>query len=149
MGGRGTRQEEYQFSTDTKNTENQFYLMVRPSKVVMCGTPFSPNLAARTLQSLYCKQDMEMTRGRRSKGPSSLLLKWTLPTALHNGAHHEPTSVANWIHVEVDTVHSWKFLLLELSLLMILLELFEDFFMYFPINFRCLHISQYIFIIPF
>jgi hypothetical protein len=21
---------------------------------VMCGTPFSPNLAARTLQSLYC-----------------------------------------------------------------------------------------------
>jgi hypothetical protein len=54
MGGRGTRQEEYQFSTDTKNTENQFYLMVRPSKVVMCGTPFSPNLAARTLQSLYC-----------------------------------------------------------------------------------------------
>ncbi|KAG0562380.1 hypothetical protein KC19_9G141400, partial [Ceratodon purpureus] len=32
------------------------YLMVRPSKVVMCGTPLSPNWAALTLHSLYCNK---------------------------------------------------------------------------------------------
>jgi hypothetical protein len=140
--------------------------MVRPSKVVMCGTPFSPNLAARTLQSLYCNahkvtsfkkwsyptnKHMEITRGRRSKGPSSLLLKWALPTALHNGAH-----TLNPLQLQIE--YMWKLTLYSLGssyfssfllLLMILLELFEDFFIHFPINFRCLHISQNIFIIPF
>ncbi len=35
------------------------YLIVWPSKVVMCGTPFSPNWALRTLQSLYCKANKQ------------------------------------------------------------------------------------------
>jgi hypothetical protein len=96
--------------------------MVRPSKVVMCGTPFSPNLAARTLQSLYCNahkvtsfkkwsyptnKHMEMTRGKRSKGTRSLLLKWTLPTALHNGL------TLNTLQLQIE--YMWKLTLYTLG----------------------------------
>jgi hypothetical protein len=47
-------QQSINLLEDTTVMKHHFYLMVLPSKVVMCGTPFSPNLAARTLQSLYC-----------------------------------------------------------------------------------------------